>query len=459
MPRRGEDGVYEVCVSWRSQASTLLQRVPPDGCGGARSRPKSFLVASGAEAKYIGGKQAVTMRGSTVLPDEYGGRTALLWLLASGHPLSGELVALASPGFGADRRLEIQGVRVWQRTLRLPRSSPITADHLQAVNRFRAALSEVQRRRYHRLAGTWDVTKKVGPAFTTIGKKHVECLDIGEQKPRAPSMPRSACEGLKIAGEAMPSGFTEAEGRLSWADDDTTWARSSSACAADEFCLLAGIAPEVIQDLREAARNLLWPISSHATSDKRWPKRLVPLRVTAGHIGGLAPFDIGPAEMRIAAFRAELGDSDAEESDDDSGPNPADVDPDTMDEDWMWTLADHPDFSVSDSIALCFDESPLALPTVPICWVCGEEGAGVKFSKAQLTRRQDERECEDCVRKRHNAPQQSGGGLRCGPSGSIVEPTRCMKCRVVLTSENCSKSQKQKTSSRRLCIPCVNAAK
>ena len=91
-----------------------------------------------------GGRRSQVLRGSALLPGHDGGRTALTWLLAAGIPGASKCVALVAPCAKGSSSFEMRGIRMWEKTFRLPASAPITEDDLMAANEFRRALGEFQ---------------------------------------------------------------------------------------------------------------------------------------------------------------------------------------------------------------------------------------------------------------------------------------------------------------------------
>ena len=134
MPMRTGQGLQEVSVGWRAPAYSLIQAVQlGDKRKLGKCRPKRFLVASGAEYHSHQGKRDYVMRGTSVLPDEKGGRKAFMWLLAVGMPLEGEMVALVGPTL-QQNEFEVRGIWLWKRAFRFPDDALMSETDLRRVN-------------------------------------------------------------------------------------------------------------------------------------------------------------------------------------------------------------------------------------------------------------------------------------------------------------------------------------
>jgi len=161
-------------------------------------------------------------------------------------------------------------------------------------------------------------------------------------------------------------------------------------------------------------------------------------------------------------FAAECEAPGSDEEDD----RGVDVSQEGVNEDYMWRLAEDPTFGPHQSRHLCFVESAIALPPSAVCVECEKEGK--VFSKSQLARHPDERRCQECVQKTLATiygPTVVAAGTKCTAMPAIPVETRpgtqvalCCVCKVQLSNTNCSRSQKQKTPSRRKCNDCVSAA-
>ena len=121
-------------MGWRAPAYSLIQAVQlGDKRKLGKCRPKRFLVASGAEYHSHQGKRDYVMRGTSVLPDEKGGRKAFMWLLAVGMPLEGEMVALVGPTL-QQNEFEVRGIWLWKRAFRFPDDALMSETDLRRVN-------------------------------------------------------------------------------------------------------------------------------------------------------------------------------------------------------------------------------------------------------------------------------------------------------------------------------------
>lgn len=310
------------------------------------------------------------------------------------------------------------------------------------------------------------------------------------------------------AAAAEPCSAEESGGgvELSWADG-STWVRQEG--RGSDAPLLAALGKGAVQRLAAAAQALFGitageqqaasavPFgrtirrgmagSHRPLGQRRWPARLVPLHVAQGLGQGaphLAPFNLGTVEAQLAAFAGRLTAEDAEGSenghDDDDEPNDEDFDvsQEGVNEEYTWQLAEEEDWSPATSRKLCFVESALALPPTPFCVDCEQEGKS--FSKLQLHRHPDERRCKDCIAKSMNSVYRpsSGDGVALAAAPSNAPPPSvvrvaalpayagvstsqvavCSVCRLQLTKETCSTSQRQKAPTKRRCNSCVDSA-
>lgn len=495
MPRRDGQDMTEVRVNWKSQAETLIH-VPKRGERNAYSRPKKFLVAAGGE--YSGGgpqRQNVMLRGITLLPTDDGGRGALLWLLAAGLPREETgMVAMVAPRYGSrPGDFEVRAVRMWTRTLCLPLGDPLSREDIMAVNAFRRALLELQRRRPHRLAGTW---RRVGGCTDC----HIECLGAASSEDERPESkadvlfvrtdsaeftlhcaegrscsPPSRWEvrpaagrGLRGAGDAPAFVEETLDGDLRWSDN-TTWMRGGSAGRSrvddSQVPVLASFGQRTLTDFNSAVHALLTatdpgaaeagPLSSAA--GRRWPGRLVPLRTQARGVGGaLKPFDLDSVEQQVAAFQRKLTEDDAQEEDSDAASEaeseeesdddlPVDVTQSNMDDDFAWQLAEQVDFDPSLGRQLVMAESPFGLAPEAVCMVCETSSKeGAKFSKRQLTNHPDDRKCEACIKEQKEGvyPEARRGASEspaaAGPAVPAV-PNACANFGMAPNASTCSK--------------------
>lgn len=464
MPRRDGQGMLEVRVNWKSQAETLLH-VPRPGERGAPCRPKKILVASGGEYQSVGGRRNIMLRGATLLPTEDGGRGALLWLLAAGMPREAKLVAMVAPAPAPlahlSREFELRAVRLWQRTLCLHRSDPITGADLRTVNSFRNAFLGLVERRPHRLAGVWHdqhtdeewTLECLGaPAASTGSENPPESLRVRSRPgPGAPhERPGEAVlvgrQGeeqwrlLQASGSAAGADLGQAQEsagscELRWTDG-CVWTRQES--RGSEAPVLGALGPEVLDGFVVAARDL-FNITAAGMSDppgkdlrerspsghpgaKRWPSRLVPLhtqKAAAPLIAHLAPFNLQAIEEKISVFAAALTEEDADgsenEYEDDVDDDNFDVTQESVHDEYMWRLAEEPECSIADSRRLCFVESAIAMPPTAICVECELEGK--TFSKSQMRRHPDERTCQDCVNKATKSVYRPATNDTAAPAG------------------------------------------
>lgn len=512
MPRRDGAGVIEVRVGWKSQAETLIH-VPRPTDRATSCRPKRLLVASGGEYHTTGGRRSVVLRGITLLSAEDGGRSALLQLLAAGVPREGKFVALAAPipqSFAGD--FEVRALRLWRRTLFLPRKDPITSNDLLSVNKFRSSLDQLQQRRAHRLAGPWQV----------IGSdeiRYIECVDASSHGrsgscdegalfvsggsaslwlwPDSHAKWRVETEGeASLMQQAQVSTVEEdSPGVLCWSDG-SRWERQHALDS--EEIVLQGLSPQVVECFCNAAEEMLSiTTQSNAVSGdvvRRWPGRLVPVyqcsSAQASSLQGrsLVPLDLSSMESQLKAFATRLSEANIEEtgtesgsdaedgSDDDADADcPVDVSQERVDEQYMWRVAEENDWGPGlscDPRNLCFVESALAMPPSAICVECEQEGK--MFSKSQLSRHPEDRRCQDCVRSSclsvyRPAREMSAvvvSATKVSTELPLVngvaaqttsQPVVCSACGVQLTRQNLSDSQKKKTPSRRRCNDCVKA--
>merc|ERR1712232_1391981 len=121
---------------------------------------------------------------------------------------------------------------------------------------------------------------------------------------------------------------------------------------------------------------------------------------------------------------------------------PIDNSQETINEEYMWNLADQTSWDPIQSSQLVFVESAIAMPPVALCMECEEEGK--HFSKSQLARRVDQRRCQECVTKALREVMGSSTSL-------------CSVCHTQLSTANCSKSQRKKPTGRRKCNTCAAA--
>jgi len=383
-------------------------------------------------------------------------------------------VALAAPRHpDTPGDFELRALRLWQRTLCLPKGEPVTSTDLRAVNSFRCALLTMQQRLPHRLAGTWQ-------AMDSDRSFHIECIDgnDGSGRPRAeepegeevleisggpqPLLLYGCAGGSRwrisrtqapgAAGQGCPPEFAEDEsGNIRWSDG-SCWVRSGGDDR--QTPVLDKLGPETLKGFADAAEALLAITESHhgaeAADDAdawaaepgaavaRWPPRLVPFRPMAAYAScrraaSLAPFDLAAVETYLASLCAQLTPED-QESDDAGGDGdtfsadgsdaedelPVDASQEAVNEEYMWRLAEQADFSLSESRGLLFVESSIALPSTPTCVDCEQEGK--VFSKTQLARHPDERRCQDCIAKSQNAVYRSATGAGTGPAAGITPP-------------------------------------
>ncbi|CAE8607622.1 unnamed protein product [Polarella glacialis] len=297
----------------------------------------------------------------------------------------------------------------------------------------------------------------------------------------------SAVGGLGEKVDSLGISCEEQEdGSLRWSDGPL-WVRAygdsdSQAPALEAF------ASGTVSSFRKAAQSLLKLTclseeSAAEGSDSCWPARLVPLRprdfgVSPG--SALTPLDLEAVEAKLAGFSSHLthvsadqaasfsrdGNSYEEVSDDDNSEDEDDIFIDTsqeaVNEDYMMRIAEDNDFTPQQSKHLSMVENALAMPSTPMCADCQLDGKS--FTKSQMAKHQDERRCEDCVGKAQSAvyrpadgpsSQAAGAGLL-APGGQTVAV--CSACKMQLTPENCTKSQRTQVPSRRKCKICVSVA-
>eukprot|EP00928_Gymnodinium_smaydae_P028022 TRINITY_DN21488_c0_g2_i1.p1 TRINITY_DN21488_c0_g2~~TRINITY_DN21488_c0_g2_i1.p1 ORF type:complete len:1567 (+),score=213.20 TRINITY_DN21488_c0_g2_i1:215-4915(+) len=517
MPRVDGAGVVEVRVNWKSQAETLIQ-VPRPFDKYARCRPKRILVASGGEYQSSGGRRAVHLRGSTVLPHEDGGRSAILWLLAAGQPRSGQIMTLAAPrSLDHAGDFEVRALRMWRRTLWLPPSETLTASDLRIVNRFRSGLVALARSRPHRLAGFW-LREKSGEKY------HIVCADATHATRKGPALevssgPKSRrmllfpdTESTSLRWETLDGTVSCSEdqegSKLVWANGECWIREGSSRESSEDVPALASLDMDGVACFVGAATELLNATRQVEDGDgdpdyrRAFPARLIPMVTTTSefaqdsrkartHAGGspaasMAPFDLESLEVSMLEFAQQFTEEDAEtddgfvmdaEDDEDSDPDddlPPSIAQEGVDEEFMWRLAQRPVWSPADCRNLTFVESSIAFPRSAICVECELEGKS--FSKSQLARPIDERRCRDCVNKAllagTNAPKKKVSApvaassrapnvaapvsvaLATGAAATSM-PT-CSLCGERLTKQNCSAAQRAKAPSRRRCLVCVS---
>lgn len=469
MPRKDSRGMLEVRVNWKSQAETLIH-VPTARDKTGSCRPKRFLVASGGEYQTANGRRKVTLRGSTVLPDEDGGRTALLWLLAGGAPRGASFVALAAPRSSGD--FEVRALRLWQRTLRLPARSPLSKEDLRAVNAFRSACLALESRTPHCMAGKWRTSAGGyelhfehlagrGDGSLLVSARGTESIVLERQEGRQ-----------WLAGPSNPDAgswsavATELEnGDLLWGDE-SMWQHPAEIDSRGP--VLEALSTVVVDQLRQAAMVLLRATDS--TGGQPVPVRrlgrLVPVQpVRAESLGETpltVPFDLETLEAQLQEFsnslNAEGAHLDVQEEEDETvevdSDAEADVSQESLNEAYMWRLAGDAGWDAMRSRQISFVESALALSTAPQCVECEQEGSSL-FSKAQLARHPDERRCTVCVAKSQPAPRKGPGAQE---AQTVQEPL-CSVCGVVLTAQNCSVSQRKgKEAAKRRCNSCIGVA-
>ena len=419
MPRMDGCGVLEVRVGWKSQAETLLQVPRPGDCGRAKCRPKRLLVASGGQYVTSGQRRNLQLRGVTVLPSDDGGRSALLWLLAAGAPREASFVAMVAPhdqsGF------VMRAMRFWQCTLWLPPTDPITDLDLRAVNAFRQALVELQRRRPHPAAGLWHAGGQVHSVeqvdeVAEGGASGLEVLLASEGPGGRPlTLKGRVGEGRWRCYDGELQTLLEVhlgvDGCLAWSDG-VRWVRPGGSGVDDAVPLLEALGPGVVAGFAEAARHLLAITEASdaaPAAGPQWLARLVPLRPRPEAAGDpFAPFDLEAVEATMEDFRDRLREDDVEDdedldtlgaSDEEGSDSEVDVSHEIVDEEFMWRLAELPSdsFGPREARSMVFAESALAMPQTAICSECELEGR--VFSKSQLSKHPDDRRCQGCVQK------------------------------------------------------------
>lgn len=512
MPRRGGGGPREVRVSWKSQLETMVH-IPQRGERGARCRPKRLLVAAGGDEIFSASGRTVHLRCATLLPVDDGGRSALLWLLASGMPGVEESVVLVAPTRPdvCPRDFEIRAVRLWRYTLCFRPGDYITSADLQAVNAFRVALLGMQRHRPHRLSGRW-VRRVVGVeveyvvecvAPSTQGSE--EILAVVRAKQGATSTDGAGLSQLDASPELEPEfELHRCRGSVQWRllrqhtevataqerndrgtqlhmSDGSVWTLRHH--GGDGTPLLAQLGG-ARDDFRRAAQEVFSMTDGRqrltagaAPLGRRHGAlaRLAPLIAPAAHGEGcpnLAPFDLDALSASVARFGAQMtgdgaidrGEAHEEDMEDEMAEDAfddasLDISQEARDDEFMWHLAEEANFSLENARMINLVESAIALPREPVCAECGEEGK--PFSKTQLRQHADRRTCKDCL-ERGNRPASSGSPPQRPPASAAtaaappVEVTRCCACNVELSRENCSASQRQKHSKARRCLQCVN---
>lgn len=466
MPRRDGRGMMEVRVGWKSEADSMMH-VPTAHDRISRCRPKAFLVGSGAEYQNTAGRgRFPVFRGTTVLPQEDGGRTAILWLLAAGEPREGKFVGLMAPG-QAQGEIEVRSVRLWRKTIWLRDDNPITSSDLRVVNSFRRSLIDLQHRKPHRLAGYWLVSTPAaggGSRVQESGRRHIECVEtfvpiseqyssrsawrhkledvlwvslgptgfslrLGSTERRWEVQQPQPASDLEAAEEpaSLPAWCEEEEdGGLLWSDG-THWIRPSDEGRGTEVEMpaLSSFSQETLAQFHRAAGKLFditseeeLPSVPSESAQPKWLARLCPVRCDAGdlpHNGPPIPFNLVPAEEYLHEFREQLGPDDVETAGDrwhfhgddldaieeEEDQIEIDTSQEGVEEEWMWTLANRPTFSTTDSRNMVFVETSIALPKTAVCVECEEEDKA--FSKSQLAKHPDDRRCKDCIEKAQKA--------------------------------------------------------
>jgi len=280
----------------------------------------------------------VMLRGVSLLPCEDGGRGGLLWLLAAGMPREAKMVALIAPGKTlAPGSFEVRALRLWQRTLCLPKTCPMTCKDLLAVNTFRKALLELQERKPHRLAGPWR-----GPEGQNY---HIECIEDAALEAACNGRPHGGSDRMEqllfslvdTASSVVLRGIAgrhewsvqdatqgdscrdalvcqeEPDGRLRWSDG-SVWIRPGGHLV-DEMPTLEMLSQSMLGAIKCAADELLSITEENAVSGtaarSNWPARLVPLQpLDKNCSSSLAPFDLDKVEEQMRRFSSKLKPSD-----------------------------------------------------------------------------------------------------------------------------------------------------
>jgi len=498
LPRRTGHGMMEVSVNPKCQADTLLH-LPHRRDAIARCRPKRFLIAGGAEYQA----QKRVLRGVSVLPNEDGGRTAIMWLFAGGAQREKEFVTYCRPRRGGG--CEVRALRIWERTLWLPLDRGLSSSDLRIVNEFRQAVCEMQKRLPHPAAGLW-----LGPWEDRRTHLHIECISKADQGMSSELLVTDLTTGKKYnltwdadrrAGAVASRDLStstlhyrldvdswRSTAKIIWCDGEYErfqWHREERAQDFPNFC---NFSQGVVDQMRQAAEKLLEATDSskerfHCVGDGQgMPGRLIPLELCEPHQVGkggteydnyATPFNLDKLEAKMEQFAAEVerwiadGTWNPEEDEDphdvQTATDPSDIDlsHENIHTSWMWRLASAPHWSADNVRNTLFVEDALAIPVEPVCSQC--EKKGQKFSKSQLARNANDRRCLECTSKDAGgpAPQMAGGSSSYGTSNVAHTgwegPPVCCICKVELHSENCTKTQKTKARSERKCKTCVQA--
>jgi len=300
-------------------------------------------------------------------------------------------------------------------------------------------------------------------------------------------MTEGTCGDSTASGQLHHKCEEQHDGSLQWSDG-SLWVRPNGD-SNEQRPALEVFAGGTVKSFCSVARDL-YSISAeekpHASSS--WPFRLVPLRPSPNSsllgLPNQLPFDLEAAEAQMAMFCSQLTDAhrtSAEDSDyetDDQAAYDSDKEDDdfvdtsqeAVNEDYMWRLAQQPDFPPSNSKYLVMPESSFAIPTSAVCVECQEEGK--TFSKTQMNRHMDHRTCQDCLGKRRgqvykppdcslsaSAPNASGEQLPAFAmsSGQHNQVSLCSVCKTPLTKLNTTQSQRNKSANKKKCKNCVDA--
>jgi hypothetical protein len=404
---------------------------------------------------------------------------------------------------------------MWRRTFWLPRNDPLTSYDLREVNSFRSALLQMQRRKPHRLAGMWK-------RRDSNQERQIECIDEELGGKRECLLVTDGTKTWTLRGEVAGHEWTvelpnnrkqscddlgmkchEVEGHLEWSCGDI-WIRHETS----ETPVLSGLGVSTVRKLRQAGQKI-WDITSVERGDPvastKWIPRLVPFSTINRNADArshfLAPLDLNPVETSIDNFAKKLRQTDIESEDEDQdgdvseeeledearncagsdeesedGFDGVDTTQEGIDDEFLLRLARQTDFSVAESRNLLFVETSLALPKTAICVECEEEGK--PFSKSQLSKHVDERRCKQCVAKSSSSaykPTSCFGGPKTTPITTLQQSNHlpdgvlpalsgqtgvavCSVCRLKLTKDNCSASQRQKGPTRRKCTRCMQSS-
>ncbi|CAJ1327557.1 unnamed protein product [Effrenium voratum] len=469
MPFRSGRGLKEVCLNWKAQAASLMQiqGCPPS----TRSRPKRFAVACGGDYRHDHHtERRVTMlRGVSVLPDEQGGRTALLWLLAGGVPREAAMTALVAPTESLEpHEFEVRGLWMWERTFRLPDHAVISSADLRAVNDFRQTYCELTQSRPHRLAGLW-----------WDRKRHlfqIECLDDpsgGLSELLSIQDSRDAGNPTRLRQQGRSSLWVplEGEGVCEETPEGLLWrgellSREPTVPAAVEQLRLSAV-----QDWSRAADMLMQVAEAPPLRRGPWPGRIVPLVAETA----MSPIDLDAVETLMANFRDQLRkmpeqsgftsqDEDSDSDEDEENDGYRDRELEKINQDWMWRLAEMENFSALDVHNLVLRENSLALPTAAVCVGCGEEGK--PFSKRQLGQPAHLRMCQECVLtlvamqqgKVYKPPEKTiirSSAAPARPPALIPVAKVCCVCNQQIDKENSTITQLAKPCGKRKCKACL----